>query len=145
MIFDNVQVTADNALGQASQGRNILELCLGLAAALIAAEAVGAMDWLFEMTLAYAKTRVAFGRPVGSFQAVKHQLADLSMLVEASKAMTAAAAEALAGVRQQASDVVSMTRRTWAKQAWKFRRDVFRCTEESDKPGSMTCTCIFAG
>jgi alkylation response protein AidB-like acyl-CoA dehydrogenase len=53
---------------------------------------VGAMDHDFSMTLQYAKDRIAFGRPIGSFQGVKHQLADTSLALEMSKAVTLAAA-----------------------------------------------------
>jgi alkylation response protein AidB-like acyl-CoA dehydrogenase len=44
------------------------------------------------MTVEYAKDRIAFGRPIGSFQGVKHQLADTSLALEMSKAITLAAA-----------------------------------------------------
>jgi alkylation response protein AidB-like acyl-CoA dehydrogenase len=62
---------------------------------LSAAEAVGAMDANFRLALDYAKKRIAFGRPIGSFQAVKHVLADSSLFLEMSKAIVAAAAGAL--------------------------------------------------
>ncbi|MGH9113515.1 MAG: acyl-CoA dehydrogenase family protein, partial [Acidimicrobiales bacterium] len=52
---------------------------------LVLAETVGAMDALFEMTVAYAKDRVAFGRPIGSFQAIKHLLADQAVYLETCK------------------------------------------------------------
>jgi alkylation response protein AidB-like acyl-CoA dehydrogenase len=45
------------------------------------------------MAVQYAKDRIAFGRPIGSFQAIKHLLADTSLLLEMSKAMALAAAE----------------------------------------------------
>jgi len=63
-------------------------------AALIAqtAEQVGAMARLLELTVEYAKVRVQFGRPIGSFQAIKHRLADLHVLVEASRSASYAAA-----------------------------------------------------
>ncbi len=56
------------------------------------AESVGAMDHLFDLTVEYCKDRTAFGRPIGSFQAVKHQLADTAMALEMSKAAAVAAA-----------------------------------------------------
>jgi alkylation response protein AidB-like acyl-CoA dehydrogenase len=62
---------------------------------LSAAEAVGAMDANFRLALDYAKSRIAFGRPIGSFQAIKHVLADTSLFLEMSKAIVAAAAGAL--------------------------------------------------
>jgi alkylation response protein AidB-like acyl-CoA dehydrogenase len=54
-------------------------------ATLIAAEAVGAADRALERTVAYVKEREQFGRPVGSFQAVKHRLADVYVEVQAAR------------------------------------------------------------
>ena len=70
------------------------------------AETVGAMDALFAMTVAYAKDRVAFGRPIGSFQAIKHILADQALYLETCKAAVAAAV----AVRRDdgAAELVSM-------------------------------------
>ncbi len=65
---------------------------LALAAVLTTAETVGAMAFELEMTVQYAKDRIAFGRPIGSFQAIKHLLADTSLNLEMSKALTLAAA-----------------------------------------------------
>jgi len=56
------------------------------------AEQVGAMARLLELTVEYAKVRVQFGRPIGSFQAIKHRLADLHVLVEAARSASYAAA-----------------------------------------------------
>ncbi|MDX3226374.1 acyl-CoA dehydrogenase family protein [Streptomyces sp. ME19-01-6] len=55
------------------------------AAAALAAEAVGAADAALERTVEYVRTRVQFGRPVGSFQAVKHRLAEVYVKVEAAR------------------------------------------------------------
>ena len=49
----------------------------------------------FAMTLQYAMDRIAFGRPIGSFQAVKHLLADTSLAIEMSKSVVLAAARSL--------------------------------------------------
>jgi alkylation response protein AidB-like acyl-CoA dehydrogenase len=65
---------------------------LAVACTLLTAETVGAMDQDLAMTVQYAKDRIAFGRPIGSFQGIKHQLADTSMALEISKAMALAAA-----------------------------------------------------
>ena len=80
------------------------------------AETVGAMDALFELTRRYALDRTAFGRPIGSFQAVKHQLADLSLALEASKAVAAAAVRAVQEDRKEAGEVVSMAK-SWVADA----------------------------
>ena len=70
----------------------LAERLLALASTLTVAECVGAMHQELEMTVDYAKQRIAFGRPIGSFQAIKHLLADTSTMLEVSKAVALAAA-----------------------------------------------------
>src|SRR5205085_2818610 len=65
-----------------------------LAATAITAEQAGGARRCLELTVDYVKHRVQFGRPIGSFQAVKHRLADLLVLVESSQSASQAAAEA---------------------------------------------------
>jgi alkylation response protein AidB-like acyl-CoA dehydrogenase len=105
--------------GQVSFGQMVLPRSAELAgtadeaaigAVLTAADSVGAMEAMLEMTVGYARTRRAFGRAIGSFQAVKHQIADLSMLVAASSAVTEAAAEALAAEHRDAVEVASIAK-----------------------------------
>jgi alkylation response protein AidB-like acyl-CoA dehydrogenase len=93
--FDGAAVPASAVLGQTGALGGLLDEQLAIAAVLTAAESVGAMDHEFEMTLQYAKDRIAFGRPIGSFQAVKHLLADTSLAVETSKAVVSAAARSV--------------------------------------------------
>jgi alkylation response protein AidB-like acyl-CoA dehydrogenase len=57
------------------------------AAILLAAEQVGAAEGCLELTVEYAKSRVQFGRPIGSFQALKHRMADLYVAVSAARAL----------------------------------------------------------
>jgi alkylation response protein AidB-like acyl-CoA dehydrogenase len=66
------------------------------------------MDAVFEMTLAYSKERIAFGRPIGSFQALKHILADQSLSLETCKAGAVAAAKAVQSRDEHAAAIVSM-------------------------------------
>jgi alkylation response protein AidB-like acyl-CoA dehydrogenase len=68
---------------------------LDLASVLVAADAVGAAERLLEMTVEYALDRIAFERPIGSYQAVKHFCADMLLRVEASRAAVRNAALAL--------------------------------------------------
>ena len=84
--FEGVAVPADAVVMSGREGRDLLERQLLLARLLTAAESVGAMDELFGITVQYTKDRIAFGRPVGSFQAIKHRLADLSLGLEMCKA-----------------------------------------------------------
>ena len=58
-----------------------------LARLLVAAEAVGAATRCLELTVEYTKERVQFGRPIGSFQALKHRMADLYVLVQTAGAV----------------------------------------------------------
>ncbi|WP_310963658.1 acyl-CoA dehydrogenase family protein [Nocardioides terrisoli] len=67
-----------------------------VAAALVSAEQVGVMQRGLDMTVGYAGERVQFGRPIGSFQAIKHRLADLLVLLEASRSASWAATYAAA-------------------------------------------------
>jgi alkylation response protein AidB-like acyl-CoA dehydrogenase len=66
-----------------------------IAAVLVAAESVGAMQADFDAALQYSRDRIAFGRPIGSFQAIKHLLADTSLHLEMAKGLVASAAAAL--------------------------------------------------
>lgn len=91
--FDAVTLPASALVGPPGGAADIVADQLALACVLATAESVGAMDHEFEMTVAYAKDRVAFGRPIGSFQAIKHLLADTSLDLEMSKAITTGAAE----------------------------------------------------
>jgi alkylation response protein AidB-like acyl-CoA dehydrogenase len=78
---------------------------LQVALALLNAETAGALDAMFEMTVAYAKDRTAFGRPIGSFQALKHILADVALWVETAKA---GAAELARAVQDERADAMAL-------------------------------------
>jgi alkylation response protein AidB-like acyl-CoA dehydrogenase len=62
-----------------------------IAATALSAEQVGAAARILELTVEYSKLRVQFGRPIGSFQALKHRMADLHVLVEAARSASYAA------------------------------------------------------
>ena len=63
------------------------------AAILLAAEQIGAAERCLELTVEYTKSRVQFGRPVGSFQALKHRMADLYVAVAAARAVVSDACD----------------------------------------------------
>src|SRR6202034_2584077 len=86
--FDSVRVDGTHLVGNAAGAAEDVARQLHLALLLSVAETVGAMDVLFEMARQYAVDRIAFGRPIGSFQAVKHQLADMSLSLEAGKGIS---------------------------------------------------------
>lgn len=72
-----------------------LQRALDVACAVLAAEQAGAAAQALAVTVEYAGSRVQFGRPIGSFQALKHRMADLFVLVESARSAALAAGEAL--------------------------------------------------
>jgi alkylation response protein AidB-like acyl-CoA dehydrogenase len=77
-------------------GAGILERTLRLAAVALAAEQVGAAQKCLDMSVEYAKLRMQFGRPIGSFQAIKHKCADMLLEVESARSAAYYAAWAAA-------------------------------------------------
>ena len=82
--FVGAEVPAESGLYIADP--SILEAALAAGVVLQAAETVGALSRVFEMSVAYAQDRRAFGRAIGSFQAVKHRLADMALWLEWARA-----------------------------------------------------------
>jgi alkylation response protein AidB-like acyl-CoA dehydrogenase len=108
--FDGVSVPASAVLGARGAGQASVDAQLDLAVALTVAESIGAMRRLAEITVDYAKARIAFGRPIGSFQALKHILADISFWAEVSTAGASAATDAVADARPTASEIASIAK-----------------------------------
>lgn len=73
-----------------------VDAALAAGQALLASEQLGVAQWCLETTVEYAKTRVQFARPIGSFQAIKHRLADLYLLLVNTQAAARYAAGTLA-------------------------------------------------
>jgi alkylation response protein AidB-like acyl-CoA dehydrogenase len=82
---------------------------LHIAWALASALQVGAMQRGLDMTVAYSKERVQFGRPIGSFQALKHRMADMLVLVEASRSASWGATAAAAAYVQDPTEQCAAT------------------------------------
>jgi len=80
--FNRVRASKNDILGDVGQGWNIVDFILQRAAILKCAEISGSCQAVLDMTSAYAKERVQFDRPIGSFQAVQHKLADMVIDVE---------------------------------------------------------------
>lgn len=72
-------------IGTDGAGWDVMDRVLDLAAVGLAAEQVGGAQFVLEMAVQYAKDRVQFGRPIGSFQAIKHKCADMLLEVESAK------------------------------------------------------------
>jgi alkylation response protein AidB-like acyl-CoA dehydrogenase len=82
LTFDG---TPARLVGTEGEGWSVISQVLDLAAVALAAEQVGGAARVLEMSVEYAKVRVQFGRPIGSFQAIKHKCADMLVEVESAK------------------------------------------------------------
>jgi len=83
--LNGVIVEPQQILGEAGAAGTAIAEALDRARIALASEALGGAERVLEMTTAYVKERVQFGRPIGSFQAIKHRLADMMIEVEAAK------------------------------------------------------------
>jgi alkylation response protein AidB-like acyl-CoA dehydrogenase len=108
--LDEVVLGTDALLGAAGTAADEVERQFEIALTLAVAETLGALDGLFEMTRQYAVDRTAFGRPIGSYQGIKHQLADMSLSIEAAHAVSAAATKAVQRGQSDAGEVASMAK-----------------------------------
>jgi alkylation response protein AidB-like acyl-CoA dehydrogenase len=93
--FDDVAVSPAALVGAAGRAGAAIERQLQVALVLQSAETVGAITRVLDFTVQWAFDRYAFGRPLASYQALKHRFADMKTWVEASAAITAAAARAV--------------------------------------------------
>ncbi|MCP4224554.1 MAG: acyl-CoA/acyl-ACP dehydrogenase, partial [Actinomycetia bacterium] len=82
LTFDNTPATL---IGAEGAGWATMNTVLDLGAIALAAEQVGGAQFVLDMAVQYAKDRVQFGRPIGSFQAIKHKCADMLPEVESAK------------------------------------------------------------
>jgi alkylation response protein AidB-like acyl-CoA dehydrogenase len=121
--FDGVRLGEDALLGAAGGAAAQVERQLQLALALQCAETVGVVDRTLEFTVDYAKQRVAFGRPIGSFQALKHRFADHATRLEGAKAATAYAARAVQDQAVDAALAVSIAKAHGGKFGTEIIRD----------------------
>ena len=86
--LDNVAVPDSALLGQLHRGWAPLQQVIDRAAVALSAEMCGAAQRVLDMTVDYAKLRVAFGKPIGTYQGVKHKCADMLVEIENAKSLT---------------------------------------------------------
>ena len=99
--FDDVQVGGDAAVGSAGQAATVIDRQSQIAQVLQCAETVGILDTVLGFTIQWAFDRHTFGRPLASYQALKHRFADMKMWFEACRATTS---NAVANVGARSSD-----------------------------------------
>ncbi len=98
----NFDATPARLVGEDGCGWEVVRRVLDLAAVAISAECAGGAQRCLDMAVDYAKTRVQFGRLIGSFQAIKHKCADMLLEVESTKS---AAYYAMIAASEDASDL----------------------------------------
>ena len=92
VIFNNVEVSSSDLLGEKNAGWSTIEKVLQWGAIGKCAEMTGGGQEVLDMTVEYAKQRTQFGRPIGTFQAIQHHCANMATDVEGSKFITYQAA-----------------------------------------------------
>ncbi|MGF7234960.1 MAG: acyl-CoA dehydrogenase family protein [Frankia sp.] len=105
--FDNVRVPLAAVVGEVGGAAEQIERQLQLAVVILNAEAVGAMQAAFDMTVQWAFDRYSFGRPLASYQELKHRFADMLAWLEASHAINDQAAAAVEAHSPDAEELVS--------------------------------------
>jgi alkylation response protein AidB-like acyl-CoA dehydrogenase len=107
VTFDNVRVPASTLVGEIGHADAQVERQLQYVLVLLCAEAVGAMQAAFDMTLEWAFDRYSFGRPLASYQALKHRFAHMAVWLQASHAICDEAAHAVATEAPDAAELAS--------------------------------------
>ena len=92
----NVSVSADHVIGEVGEGYAALSGAISDATLAVCAEAVGIMTAMTEKTIEYAKSRVQFGVPISSFQALQHRMVEMYTACEQSRSLMMWAAMAIA-------------------------------------------------
>ena len=117
VVFDGVAVPGRSLVGALNKGWPVVEKTLQRAAVAKCAEMVGGAQRVLEMTVDYAKQRVQFGRPIGSFQAIQHYCANMVTDVDGARFVTYEAAWRLQEGLPCAKEV-SMAK-AWTSEAYR--------------------------
>lgn len=94
--FVDTEIDASAVVGTAAQTGALIDRQTQVGIVLVCAETVGILDATMAMTVAWARDRYSFGRPLASYQAIKHRLADMTMWLHACRAITAGAVDKVA-------------------------------------------------
>jgi len=115
--FKGVKCPATNILGKAGQGWPIIEKLLKKASIAKCAEMVGGTQAVLDMSVQYAKERIQFGKPIGSYQAIQHHCANMVIDLDGSRFITYKAAWTLN--QGLDSDLVVSMAKAWTSDAFK--------------------------
>jgi alkylation response protein AidB-like acyl-CoA dehydrogenase len=113
LLLENVTVEGEALIGAQSRALPVIERAVDLSIAALCAEAVGIINALNQATLNYLKTRKQFGVAIGTFQALKHKMADMLIAAEQSRSMAI-----IAAVHADSQDVAERRRAISAAKAY---------------------------
>jgi acyl-CoA dehydrogenase len=117
LFFDNLEIPAENLIGEEGQGFKYILNGLNAERILIAAECIGDGYWFIEKVAAYAKERVVFGRPIGQNQGVQFPIAEAHIEIEAANLMRYEACR-LYDAGQPCGAQANMAKYLAAKASW---------------------------
>ena len=121
--FDGAVAPPASIVGQVGAAESDVEHQLQVALVLQLAETVGAIGRVFEFTTEWAFDRFSFGRPLASYQELKHRFADMALWLEGSRATTAAAASAVSQGTGDAAELVSVAKAYVGEHAGELVQD----------------------
>ncbi|MGD9769421.1 MAG: acyl-CoA dehydrogenase family protein [Pseudolabrys sp.] len=117
LFFDNLEIPAENLIGEEGQGFKYILTGLNAERTLIAAECIGDGYWFVDKVSAYAKERIVFGRPIGQNQGVQFPIAESFIEVEAANLMRFEACR-LYDAHQPCGAQANMAKYLAAKASW---------------------------
>jgi alkylation response protein AidB-like acyl-CoA dehydrogenase len=107
VTFDEVRLPMDSVVGEVGDAAEQIDRQLQLVLVMLNAESVGTMQRVFDMTVEWAFDRYSFGRPLASYQALKHRFADMKSWLEAAHAVSDSAAAAVQSGADDADELLS--------------------------------------
>jgi alkylation response protein AidB-like acyl-CoA dehydrogenase len=110
VVFDAVEVPKTALLADPPRGWKVVSRALDAASVYLAADSLGGAARALEMSVDYAKTRQQFGRPIGSFQAIKHMAAEMVSDIEPARALVWYAAYAYDHEPRRAAQAAAMAK-----------------------------------
>lgn len=121
--LDSVEVPESAVVGRPGEAARLIERQQQVALVLQCAEMCGGLEKVFEFTTQWAFDRYSFGRPLASYQALKHRFADMKTWLEACHATTAAAVAAVQDHGDDAAELVSVAKSYVASRAVEIMQD----------------------
>jgi alkylation response protein AidB-like acyl-CoA dehydrogenase len=110
VLFADVRVPSENVLGAVGEGAPLLERIIDRAKVALCADACGGAQRVLELSVAYARAREQFGRPIGAQQAIQHRCADMLVRVEGARSATWRAAWCLDEEESQSHTAACMAK-----------------------------------